>query len=105
MANPISGLQSVVSQLRKERTNLVNQLRHVDAALSVLGKLNGGRLYTQPRHRKLSAAQASLGGAMVACPSFRPLQFLERRVDVFGRLYSVAAPLRSGALKLVFRGL
>jgi hypothetical protein len=56
MANPISGLQSVISQLRKERTNLVNQLRHVDAALSVLGKLNGGRFYTQPRHRKMSAA-------------------------------------------------
>src|SRR6266496_4662872 len=56
MAKPISGLQPVVSQLRKERTNLVNQLRHVDAALSVLGKLNGGRFYTQPRHRKMSAA-------------------------------------------------
>jgi len=56
MAKPISGLQSVVSQLRKERTNLVNQLRHVDAALSVLGKLNGGRFYTQPRNRKMSAA-------------------------------------------------
>ena len=56
MTKPISGLQSVVSQLRKERTNLVNQLRHVDAALSVLGKLNGGRFYTQPRHRKMSAA-------------------------------------------------
>src|SRR5205807_10452343 len=56
MAKPISGLQSVVSQLRKERTNLVNQLRHVDSALSVLGKLNGGRFYTQPRHRKMSAA-------------------------------------------------
>src|SRR5438128_1229633 len=56
MAKPISGLQSVVSQLRKERTNLVNQLRHVDAALSVLGKLNGGRFYTQPRHRRMSAA-------------------------------------------------
>src|SRR5947207_14055603 len=56
MAKPISGLQSVVSQLRKERTNLVNQLRHVDAALYVLGKLNGGRIYTQPRHRKMSVA-------------------------------------------------
>jgi len=59
MAKPISGLQSVVSQLRKERTNLVNQLRHVDAALSVLGKLNGGRFYTQPRHRKMSVAARS----------------------------------------------
>ncbi len=38
MAN-LKGLESVVSQLREERTNLVNQLRHVDAALSVLGKL------------------------------------------------------------------
>jgi len=67
MAKPISGLQSVVSQLRKERTNLVNQLRHVDAALSVLGKLNGGRFYTQPRHRKMSvAARARIAAAQRA---------------------------------------
>ena len=39
-----------MSELRVERTNLVNQLRHVDAALSVLGKLNGGSSYTKPRH-------------------------------------------------------
>jgi len=57
-------LKSVVSQLRDERTNLVNQLRHVDAALSVLGKLDGGRYYTQHRRtfsasarRKMSVAQ------------------------------------------------
>src|SRR5207253_10442542 len=56
MAKPISGLQPVVSQLRKERTKLVNQLRHVDAALSLRGKLNGGRFCPQPRHRKMSAA-------------------------------------------------
>ena len=43
MAN-LKGLESIVSQLRAERTSLVNQLRHVDAALSVLGKLNNGRL-------------------------------------------------------------
>src|SRR6266550_3409249 len=67
MAKPISGLQSVVSQLRKERTNLVNQLRHVDAPLSVLGKLNGGRFYTQPRHRKMSvAARARIAAAQRA---------------------------------------
>jgi hypothetical protein len=54
MAN-LKGLESVVSQLRVERTSLVNQLRHVDAALSVLGKLDGGRSYTKPRRRKLSA--------------------------------------------------
>jgi hypothetical protein len=51
----LKGLVSIVSELRAERTNLVNQLRHVDAALSVLGKLDGGSSYTSPR-RTLSAA-------------------------------------------------
>ena len=51
----IKGLVSIVSELRAERTNLVNQLKHVDAALSVLGKLDGGSSYTKPR-RNLSAA-------------------------------------------------
>jgi hypothetical protein len=54
MAN-LKGLASIVTELRVERTNLVNQLRHVDAALSVLGKLNGGRFAAEPR-RTLSAA-------------------------------------------------
>jgi hypothetical protein len=54
MAN-LNGLAAIVSELRAERTNLVNQLKHVDAALSVLGKLNGGSAYTKPR-RTLSAA-------------------------------------------------
>jgi hypothetical protein len=54
MAN-LKGLASVVSELREERTNLVNQLRHVDAALSVLGKLSGERRYTK-RGRSLSAS-------------------------------------------------
>ncbi len=54
MAN-LKGLASIVSELRAERTNLVSQLRHVDAALSVLGKLNGGSSYTKPR-RTLSAS-------------------------------------------------
>ncbi len=49
MAN-LRGLASIVSELRVERTNLANQLRHVDAALSVLGKLNSGSSYTKPRH-------------------------------------------------------
>jgi hypothetical protein len=51
----LKGLVPIVSELRAERTNLINQLRHVDAALSVLGKLNGGSSYTKPR-RTLSAA-------------------------------------------------
>ena len=51
----LKGLASIVSELRVERTNLVNRLRHVDAALSVLGKLNGRSSYTKPR-RTLSAS-------------------------------------------------
>ncbi len=44
----LKGLASIVSELRVERSNLVNQLRHVDAALTVLGKLDGGISYTFP---------------------------------------------------------
>src|SRR5258708_26219260 len=54
----LKGLSSIVSQLKTERTNLANQLRHVDAALSVLGKPDGGSNHTnrsQPR-RIISAA-------------------------------------------------
>ena len=58
----LTGLVSIVSELREERTNLVTQLKHVEAALSVLGKLNGGS--TQVKHhvsaasrRKMSLAQ------------------------------------------------
>lgn len=54
MAN-LNGLATIVSELRSERTHLVNQLRHVDAALSVLGKVDGGTSYAKPR-RTLSAA-------------------------------------------------
>ena len=54
MAN-LKGLASIVSELKVERTNLANQLRHVDAALTVLGKMNGGTSYTRPG-RTLSAS-------------------------------------------------
>jgi hypothetical protein len=60
----LKGLVSVVAQLREERTNLVNSLRHVDAALSVLGRLNGGRTAVQPTRtisvsgrKRIAAAQ------------------------------------------------
>ena len=63
MAN-LEGLGTIVSQLKTERINLVNQLKHVDAALAVLGKLDGGSSYTKPRRtlsasarRKIAAAQ------------------------------------------------
>jgi len=58
MAN-LNGLASIVSELRVERTNLANQLRHVDAALSVLGKLNGGSNYTNANQPKRIVSAAS----------------------------------------------
>jgi hypothetical protein len=51
----LEGLVRIVKQLRVERTNLVDELKHVDAALAVLGKLDGGSSYTKPR-RTLSAS-------------------------------------------------
>jgi hypothetical protein len=54
MAN-LKGLAAIVSELRAVRTNLASQLKHVDAALSVLGKLGGGSSYTKPT-RTLSAS-------------------------------------------------
>ena len=54
MAN-LKGLASIVSALRVERTNLASQLRRVDAALSVLGKLDGGSSDTKSK-RTLSAS-------------------------------------------------
>jgi hypothetical protein len=55
MAN-LNALASIVSELRAERTNLVDQLKHVDAALSVLGKLDGGNNFPTPRRRAFSAS-------------------------------------------------
>jgi len=54
MAN-LTGLAGFVSKLKTVRTTLVNELRHVDAALSVLGKFGGGSSYTK-RGRTLSAS-------------------------------------------------
>jgi hypothetical protein len=62
----LKGLASIVSDLRGERTNLVNQLRHVDAALSVLGKLNGGSSYTKPRHALSASARKRISLAQKA---------------------------------------
>ena len=58
MAN-LKGLASIVSELRVERTNLANQLKHVDAALSVLGKLHGGssHILSASVRKRMSLAQ------------------------------------------------
>jgi hypothetical protein len=63
MAN-LKGMEVVVSQLRVQRTSLANQLKHVDAALSVLNKLEHGggaklrrRRLSLAARRKIAAAQ------------------------------------------------
>ena len=63
MAN-LKGLSSFVRELKTTRKSLVDDLRHVDAALSVLGKMRGGTLYTKPGRimsaagrRRIAAAQ------------------------------------------------
>jgi hypothetical protein len=55
----LAGLAGFASELRAMRTNLVAELRHVDAALSVLGKLGGGSNHTMSAaaRRKISLAQ------------------------------------------------
>ena len=65
MAN-LKGLASFVSELKVVRTNLVNELRHVDAALSVLGKLNAGRSDTKPRHTLSASARKRISLAQKA---------------------------------------
>jgi hypothetical protein len=37
----LKGIASIVSQLRAQRADLVNQIGHINAALIVLGKVNG----------------------------------------------------------------
>ena len=65
MAN-LSGLASFVSELRTERTNLVDRLRHVDAALSVLGKLNRGVSHTKLRHTMSASVRKRMSLAQKA---------------------------------------
>jgi hypothetical protein len=65
MAN-LTGLASIVSELRAVRTTLVNELRHVDAALSVLGKLGGGRSYAKSGHTVSASARKRMSLAQKA---------------------------------------
>jgi hypothetical protein len=60
----LKGLESIVTELRAERGHLVNNLRHVDAALAVLGKLEEGKFATESRstvsitsRRRMAVAQ------------------------------------------------
>jgi hypothetical protein len=60
------GIISIASELRVERTSLINQLKHVDAALSVLGKLNGGSSFTEPRRTLAAVARKKMSRAQKA---------------------------------------
>jgi hypothetical protein len=59
----LSGMDAIVSQLRAQKANFVNQIRHVDAALAVLGKLNGTHVQVPVRtmsiagRKRIAAAQ------------------------------------------------
>jgi DNA-binding NtrC family response regulator len=53
----LKGLVAIVSKLRVERANLLNRLKHVDAALSVLGKLNDGIPHTALRRTLSTSAR------------------------------------------------
>jgi len=65
MAN-LTGLAGFVSELRAMRTSLANELRHVDAALSVLGKLNGGSNHTKPKRGVPASARKRMSLAQKA---------------------------------------
>jgi hypothetical protein len=65
MAN-LTGLANIVAELKAERTNLVTQLKHVDAALTVLGKLPGGQSYARPRRTVSALSRKRMAAAQKA---------------------------------------
>ena len=62
MAN-VEGLVSVISQLREQRTKLTKDLKHVDAALSVLSKVSGGKIHAGSRRTLSAAARKKIAAA------------------------------------------
>ena len=62
----LAGLAAVVSELRKERANQVNELKHLDAALAVLGKLGGGSSSTKSGHAMSAAGRRRISLAQKA---------------------------------------
>lgn len=93
----LQALESIVSQLREQRSDLVNQLRHVDAALSVLGKLESGRFYTKPRRRLSASARRKIAAAQRArwakrkAPTRRSGGAPKRHISAAGRARIAAA--------------
>jgi hypothetical protein len=103
MAN-LAGLAGFVSKLRAMRTSLVNELRHVDAALSVLGKLGVGSNYTRPRHtmsastrRRMSLAQrARWAKAKSRAPKPKPSMSASARRKIAAAQRARWAKIRAG---------
>jgi hypothetical protein len=93
----LAGLVSIVSQLRAQRTNLVSELRHVDAALSVLGKLNGGSSYTKPRRAMSAAGRRRISLAQKARWAKRAASNSQGRATSPKRTMSAAARRRIAA--------
>jgi hypothetical protein len=89
MAN-LKGLASIVSELRVERTKLADQLKHVDAALSVLGKLNGGS-YTKPRRTMSASARRRISLAQKARWAKQRVARPKRTISPAGRRKIAAA--------------
>jgi hypothetical protein len=65
MANLV-GLAEFVSKLRAARTGLADELRHVDAALTVLGKMKGGTGYAKPERTMSASARRRISLAQKA---------------------------------------
>lgn len=60
----LKGMKSIFAELRAQRVNFVNQITHVDAALAVLGKLNGNasvksRTISAAGRKRIAAAQVA----------------------------------------------
>jgi hypothetical protein len=62
----LKGMESIVLELRAQRADFVNQIRHVDAALAVLGKLNGTRVSQAPARTMSAAGRKRIAAAQRA---------------------------------------
>ena len=90
----LAGLAAVVSELRKERANQVNELKHLDAALVVLGKLGGVSNHTLSAagRRRISLAQKARW-AKAKGHALKP----KRTISAAGRKRIAAAQRARGA--------
>src|ERR1035437_9323777 len=86
----LEGLVRIVKELRVERTKFTRQLKRVDAALSVLGKLNGGS-YTKPRRTMSASARRRISLAQKARWAKQRVARPKRTISPAGRRKIAAA--------------